>query len=215
MSLFKKIVFPLIILMVIIAACSGNKTFTVNNVENNQAVKFYLNDGSTDSGIILGKENGTLTYVSNSDHERKTINSKDIRRVEKLDIIYDYRADEISKAEIDKTKSSRNTWGYAIGGAFIGAAGGLAVGLPLWYADVDQVPPYFYAGAGAVAGSIFFAVRGQEKDRQDAIREIRIQRLMDQNLQKELDTEKQKLNEIEKERKKLQEELKKKEKDKK
>ncbi len=213
MPSLKKVVFLFSVIAMAFTACSGSKNFTVTNIKNDLAVKFYLNDGSTDSGIILQNQNNIITYVSETDHERTTVNTADIRRVEKLDIIYDYKANEISKAEIDKTKSSRNTWGYAIGGAFIGAAGGLAVGLPLWYADVDQIPPYFYAGAGAVAGSIFFAVRGQEKDRQDAIREIRIQRLTDQNLQKELDSEKQKLDEIEKEKEKLEKELKKKEKD--
>jgi hypothetical protein len=131
--------------------------------------------------------------------------------MEKLDLVLDYKANLISEAEIDKVKSDRNTWGYAIGGAIIGGAAGLAVGLPLWYANVDEVPPYFIAGATAVAGSIYFAFKGQNKDRENAIRQIRMQRLGEGNLEKQLEDEKQKLEELEKEKQKIQEQLKEKE----
>ena len=94
--------------------------------------------------------------------------------------------------------------------AVIGAAG-LAVGLPLWYADVDQVPPYFIAGATAVAGSIYFAFKGQNKDRENAIRQIRFTRLSEQELEKQVEDEKKKLDDLEKEKQKIQEQLKDKE----
>ncbi len=196
-----------LLVSILVAACGGTRNFTVLDLTEDQSVKFYFSDGTTDNGIILEKENSDIRYISASNHELVTVSENSIRRVEKTDIVYDYMAYEISKAEIDKTKSSQNTWGYAIGGAIIGGAAGLAVGLPLWYADVDQVPPYFYAGAGAVAGSIYFAFRGQEKDRQNAIRQIRLERLSDQNLQEELKDEKQRIDELEIEKQRLKEKL--------
>lgn len=192
-----------------ISACGSSRQFTVTDLKEDQSVKFYLDDGTTDSGIILEKKADGIIYVSESSHEVVNVSRNSIRRIENIDMVYDYRAYEISKAEIDKTKSSRNTWGYALGGAFIGGAAGLAVGLPLWYADLDQIPPYFYAGAGAIAGSIYFAFRGQEKDRQNAIREIRYLRLSEENLKKELKNEQEKIDQLELEKQKLLNKLKK------
>ena len=45
--------------------------------------------------------------------------------------------------------------------------------LPFWYAEVGGVPPYFVAGAGAIVGSIFYALKGQDKDKMIAVEEIR------------------------------------------
>jgi hypothetical protein len=188
--------------------CSSSRNLTFEKAKQEQAAKFFYQDGTQDKGIILKKEGNALLYVSEANHERQTVDNSTIRRMEKLDVVYDFQAYPISEAEIAKVKSNRNTWGYAIGGAVIGGAAGLAVGLPLWYADVDQVPPYFIAGATAVAGSIYFAFKGQNKDRETAIRQIRFMRLSEGELEKQVEDEKKKLDELEKEKQKIQQQLK-------
>lgn len=196
---------------IVFSQCSSSNTLTFQKAKQAQAAKIYYQDGKLDKGIILKKEGNSLLYVSETNHEQQTVDNSIIRRMEKLDVVYDYQAYPISEAEISKVKSNRNTWGYAIGGAVIGGAAGLAVGLPLWYADVDQVPPYFIAGATAVAGSIFFAFKGQNKDRENAIRQIRLSRLSEGELEKQVEDEKKKLDELEKEKQKIQDQLKDKE----
>jgi hypothetical protein len=198
---------------VLLFQCGSTSNLTFQKVKQEQSAKIYYHDGTQDSGIILKKEGDSLIYVSEKNHERQTAENSAIRRMENLDIVYDLEAFPISEAEIAKVKSNKNTWGYAIGGAVIGGAAGLAVGLPLWYAEVDQVPPYFFAGAGAVAGSIYFAFKGQNKDREHAIRQIRFTRLSEKELDKQLEDEKQKLEEIEREKQELQQQLKDKEKE--
>jgi len=177
--MLKTYIRPLLMLLgaILFSQCSSSSSLTFQKAKQEQAAKFFYQDGTQDKGIILKKEANSLLYVSEANHEHQTVDNSTIRRMEKLEVVYDYQAYPISEAEIDKVKSSRNTWGYAIGGAVIGGAAGLAVGLPLWYAEVDQVPPYFFAGAGAVAGSIYFAFKGQDKDRENAIRQIRLTRL--------------------------------------
>jgi hypothetical protein len=200
------------ILTVIIlsSACSGNKYLTMKKVKTDQAVKIIYRDGKVANGIITEKSTEKIEYISEADHQSHSALREDILRIERLDVVYDLDANPISTAEIEKYKNNKNTWGYALGGAVIGGAAGLVVGLPFWYADVGNVPPYFTAGAGAVVGSILFAIRGQDKDREEAVQKIRYVRKAEKNLEEEVEQEKQQLQKIEEEKQKLREELKKK-----
>ncbi len=201
----------IITVSIFVNSCSGGKRITLQDTKNNQAVKIVYKDGSFDEGIIkeIGKEK--IIFVSEEGHKPFEIEVNRIRRIEKLEKSYDDLAYSISGAEINKYKKNRNTWGYAIGGAVVGAAAGLVLGLPLWLADVDAIPPYFWSGAGAVAGSIFFAIRGQEKDKDIAIQRIRAIRKAERELEEEIDKEKKQLEEIEQEKQKIKEKLKKRE----
>jgi hypothetical protein len=191
-------------------ACSGNKYLTMKKVKTDQTVKIIYRDGKVANGIITEKSPEKIEYISEADHQSHTALLENVLRIERLDVVYDLDANPISSAEIEKYKNNKNTWGYALGGAVIGGAAGLVVGLPFWYADVGNVPPYFTAGAGAVVGSILFAIRGQDKDKEEAIHKIRYLRKAEKNLEDELEQEKQQLQKIEEEKQKLKEELEKK-----
>lgn len=204
--LFASINFLLLILL-LFSSCSQTG-LRVQMLNRDQSVKLVMKDGTVDNGIVVKREAENIHYVSETTHQEKIVPVVDIIRVEKLGIVYDYKAYEISEAEINKNKGSRNTWGYALGGAVIGAATGIAIGLPLWYADIDQVPPYFIAGAGAVAGSIFFAFKGQDKDKELAIKKIRYSRMTDQEIQRQLEEERKRIEELKQQKQKLQEKIK-------
>ena len=201
--------FILAIIMLFVA-CSGNKYLTMKKVKTDQTVKIIYRDGKVANGIITEKSPEKVEYISEADHQSHTALLENVLRIEQLDVVYDLDANPISSAEIEKYKNNKNTWGYALGGAVIGGAAGLVVGLPFWYADVGNVPPYFTAGAGAVVGSILFAIRGQDKDKEEAIHKIRYLRKAEKNLEDELEQEKQQLQKIEEEKQKLKEELEKK-----
>lgn len=204
--LFASINFLFLILL-LFSNCSQTG-LRVQMLNRDQSVKLVMKDGTVDNGIVVKREAENIHYVSETTHQEKIVPVVDIIRVEKLGIVYDYKAYEISEAEINKNKGSRNTWGYALGGAVIGAATGIAIGLPLWYADIDQVPPYFIAGAGAVAGSIFFAFKGQDKDKELAIKKIRYSRMTDQEIQRQLEEERKRIEELKQQKQKLQEKIK-------
>jgi len=204
--LFASINFLLLILL-LFSNCS-HTGLRVQMLSRDQSVKLVMKDGTVDNGIVVKREAENIHYVSETTHQEKIVPVVDIIRVEKLGIVYDYKAYEISEAEINKNRGSRNTWGYALGGAVIGAATGIAIGLPLWYADIDQVPPYFIAGAGAVAGSIFFAFKGQDKDKELAIKKIRYSRMTDQEIQRQLEEERKRIEELKQQKQKLQEKIK-------
>lgn len=198
------------IFVILILACSGSKNLNMDNLQKYHAVKIIFRDGHADNGIITDKNGENITYISEADHVSREVKREEILRFEKLGRTYDLLAYPISTAEVEKYKQNRNTWGYALGGAVIGGAAGLVVGLPFWYADVGGIPPYFTAGAGAVIGSIYFAFRGQDKDKQEAIRKIRYFRQHEKKLENQVEKEKQQLQKIEDEKRKLKEELKKK-----
>jgi hypothetical protein len=208
MDILSKIITLFVSFAVFLNSCGGGKQFAVEDMEKKQGVKIYYIDGNSDEGVIKEIKSEKIVFVSERDHEPQEIDPQEIRRVEKLNKTYDDLAYTISQAEINKYKNSHNTWGYAIGGVIIGAAAGLALGLPFWYAEIDALPPYFWAGAGAITGSIFFAIRGQEKDKEIAVEKIRFIRNTERELQEEIKKEKQQLEDLEKEKKRLQEKLK-------
>lgn len=195
--------------ILLFAGCGSSKYILMKNLHAEQTVKILFKDGNSVTGLVKSKKGNTVTYVSEVDHKEHAIPITDIHRIEKTDKYLDNQAYPISGAEIEKNRSSRNTWGYAIGGAVIGGAAGIVVGLPFWYADVKGIPPYFVGGAGAVAGSIYFGYLGQNKDKEAAIDKIRFIRDRDREMEKEVEKEKQEIKKLEEEKEQLKEQLKK------
>ncbi len=199
------IIFTLIIIMI---SCSSNRNLMVSDVEQDQNLKLYFQNGTNDQVYVTNIDGQQLTYVSVTDHEEHSIDFQNIRRVEKLNRYYDIKGNPISDAEIEKFKTSKNTWGYGLGGLVIGGAGGLVLGLPFWFAEIGDIPPYFTAGAGAIAGSIYFALQGQEKDKRIAIEKIRYLREREYQLQEQLAQEKNRLQQLQDTTEQLREKLK-------
>jgi len=209
MNIFRKIVVGILVFAFLGSGCSSGKSLTVPQLKEGQAVKLVFLDGRSENVFIVGRTGNEINYVSEVDHSFHSIPFKNIRRVERLNVIYDDLAYPISQAEIEKYKTNKNVWIFGIGGAVIGSAVGLAVSLPFWLKGIGDVPPYFVAGAGAVIGSVFYTFRGQEKDRELAVQKIRYIRKTDRELQRQLEEEKAKLEAIKKEKKELEQKVKK------
>ncbi len=198
----------LVVFAMVFQACAPARVLEVQEIEPSHSVKIYTMDGKVVKGVVTKRERTAIVLVSEADHQPHTIALKDIRRVERSDQIYDYDGYPISEAEIGKYKDNRNAWGYAIGGAALGGLVGLVVALPMWYADVGGVPPYFVSGIGAVAGSIFFAMKGIKKDREIAIEKIRYIRKRERELARQKEEEQKRLEQIQKEKEELLRKLK-------
>lgn len=202
--------FSALLILLLFWGCATAPIITPDTLKTNDSVRLVFKSGKNFRALILERNADKIKYVREVDHQTYTAELDTVVRVERIPVVLDYSGYPISPAEIDRTKGSRNTWGYAIGGSVIGAATGLVVALPLWYAEVDGIPPFFVSGAGAVVGSIYFAIRGQEKDKNDAITKIRLIREHERKLQKELETEKAQIQKLQQEKEKLKEEIQKK-----
>ncbi len=209
MNIFRKIVVGLLVLAFLVSGCGSGKNLVVTQLKEDQAAKLFFIDGESENVLIVGRTESEINYVSEKDHTLHSVPLKNIRRIEKLNVIYDDLAYPISQAEIGKYKTNKNAWIFGIGGAVIGGAVGLVVSFPLWLKGIGDVPPYFVACAGAVIGSVFYTFRGQEKDRELAVKKIRYVRKIERDLQRQLEEEKEKLEAIKKEKKVLEQKVKK------
>ena len=194
----------------IFISCSAPRYITLDDAEEESEVKIYKSDGKVMEGIITSTSDSGVVLISGADHESHVLSRSEIRRIEETDKNYDFQAYPISDAEIEKYKSNRHAWVYAVGGIFVGGLLGITAGLPLWYADTG-IPPYFTGGIGAVAGSIFFGIRGTKKDRQVAVETIRYLRKRERKVESEKAAEERRIEELKKEADKLREKLKQKE----
>lgn len=156
----------------ILMSCSGPRYLNTGEVRTEQSVKLYLQNGDAYEGIVVAQESSELSLLSQADKQTYTFAHRDIRRIERSRQEYDYSANPISPAEIEKYKTNRNTWVYAAGGAAIGGLAGLVVGYPIWVAN-DNPPPLFIGGLGAVVGSIYFGARGTRRDKEVALAKVR------------------------------------------
>ena len=205
----KYVFFAYLLIIATLFSCSAPRYLEINDIKSETSVKIYTSGGNVIEGLITGRSETEVTFVNQADHQAQTFPIDDIRRIEKSDKNFDFQGNLISDAEIGQHKSSRNGWGYAIGGATLGGLFGILVGLPFWYAE-SGIPPYFTGGIGATAGSILFGLRGIQKDRENAIETVRYLREREMDLQKEKDEEERRLEEVRKQKEELEKKISKK-----
>jgi|GEM_PF-2784569 len=194
------------LLFLLLSNCSTSKIVTHNQVETYQSIRVFLKSGDTMEGLVTSSEAGTLTMVSSRDHLEHKLLHSDISRIERSDKHFDMQANVISDAEIQKYRSNRNSWVYALGGAAISGLAGIAVGLPVWYA-VDNPPPFFVGGLGAVVGSIYFANRGMKRDDKEALAKVRFLREHEDGLEAARVEEQARLKALQQEKENLMKKL--------
>jgi hypothetical protein len=195
-----------LVLVLLLTSCAGSKFIKVEDVEAQQDVKLFLSDGKVHEGLVLERRVDKILFVDAADQSVKEISISDVRRIEKSTNYYDYNGYPISEAEIKKYRKNKNTWGYAIGGGFIGGAVGLAVGLPIWLAN-DNPPPLFATGLGFVAGSILYASKGVNKDRRIAVIQVREFRKTERELEAQRKIEEERLKQLKAEKERLKKQL--------
>ena len=178
----KRILF--FVMALLLAGCAGSRFVKVEDVKAQQDVKLYLSNGKIHEGLVLERRVNDILFVDAADKSVKEISLNDVRRIEK----------------------NKNTWGYAIGGGFIGGAAGLAVGLPIWLAN-DNPPPLFATGLGFVAGSILYASKGVNKDKQIAVVQVREFRKTERELEAQRKIEEERLKQLQAEKERLQKQL--------
>ncbi|MEL6821739.1 MAG: hypothetical protein AAFP70_08265 [Calditrichota bacterium] len=195
------------LLFLLLSNCSTSKVITNNQVDTYQSIRVFLTNGDTMEGLVTSRDAETITLVSSSDDLEHKLLYSDISRLERSDKHFDMQANVISDAEIKKYRNNRNSWVYALGGAAISGLAGIAVGLPVWYA-VDNPPPFFTGGLGAVFGSIYFANRGMKRDDKEALAKVRFLREHEDGLEAARVEEQTRLKALQQEKENLMKKLK-------
>jgi hypothetical protein len=198
--------FVYLLITALLLGCSAPRYLELGDIKKETSAKIYVSGGAVFEGLITARSDSDIVFINEKDHQAQTFQISGIRRIEKSTKNFDFQGNLISDAEIGQYKSSRNAWGYALGGAALGGLFGILVGLPFWYADAG-IPPSFTGGISAIAGSIFFGIRGTQKDREIAIRTVRYLREREKDLQKEKDEEERKLEELRKQKEELQKKI--------
>ncbi|HQU71200.1 MAG TPA: hypothetical protein PKV71_02515 [Calditrichia bacterium] len=201
----------MVLLALLLNGCAGTPVIRTDAIEKNQSVKIYTTENRVLEGLITEKTVEGLTIVNAGDHQSYQVALDNIRRIEKSRTLYDYTANPVSPAEVEKYKGNKNTLGYATGGAIFGGLAGILVGLPIWLA-ADNPPPLFVGGATAVVGSIYMARKGIQRDREVALDRVRYIRLQ-QTLEREKNAENQRLEELKRQKEELESRLKQKKKE--
>jgi hypothetical protein len=200
-------IIALLLIATILSACSSSRYIKPMNLKENESVRLSTRENKIYEGLITQNSGNEIIIVSDSDHKPHILKLTEIRRVEYSQNNYDFLGYPISAAEIEQYKKNKNAWGYAVGGAAIGGLLGLLVALPFWASDAGGVPPYFTAGIGAIAGSIYFATKGIKKDKEISIETVRHFRERERQLEREKLEEEKKIEAIQKESEELKQKL--------
>lgn len=205
--------FLIILMGLFLMQCSSGTLLSRSKVHPDASVKAFMYDGKVYEGLVLDKTKDGIVLITEENHQRFELKFKDIRRLERSPKYYDRYGYRISRAEIQKFRTNQNATGFAVGGAVLGGAAGLAIGYPFWVAEIGNVPPYFTAGIGAVIGSILYGIKGNHKDQEIALRKAQRSRTREAELERQKAIEEKRLKEIEKEKKALLKKLQAKKKD--
>ncbi len=200
-----------LLIVALLSSCGSSPSLMTSELEAEQSVKLYLNDGTSLEGLVIEQKGSELTLVDQGDHKEHVVQLVEIRRAERSKQAFDFQANPISDAEISRNKTNRNAWGSAVGGAALGMLSGLVVGVPIWLA-AETPPPLFIGGLGAVGGTIFFGMKGIRKDRENAVTKVRYTRKYAIELEQEKQKQREKLRELEEQKAKLKKQLKEKDK---
>jgi len=192
--------------------CSSSRSMSLEDPEIGQSVKIMLVGGIIKEGVLLKKEGSTLTYIDTESNKPEEIDINKVLTMELAAKVYDLEGQEITEKEISSNKGITKTLGYGVGGLVLGAAVGFGVGVLI--ASTESVPLIYPMSALGLVGGIYFGMRGNKQDREDAIDEVRRERykVTQVKLRKQLEEEKKKLEEQQAEKEKMLEELKKKKK---
>jgi hypothetical protein len=201
----KKIV-SLIVLSSFLAqlfSCSGSRTLSLEDPPIGESVKINLITGEKLTGVLLKKEGNLITYIDSASNKPETIEVKKIRTIEHSDTVYDLEGKIITESDISKEKGVTKTLGYGLGGFVLGAAVGFGVGVII--SSAEEIPLIYPMGILGLTGGIYFGLKGNKSDSEDAVDSIRRTRYLktQAELKRQLEEEQKKLEEQEAERNKI------------
>ncbi len=193
-------------------ACSGSRYLRFEQVEPEHSIRLFTYKGQLYEGLVMERTDHSLTLLNESDGQKYTFSAKEIRQIQPSRKEHDFDGKPITKAELERYRTTRNTLGYAIGGMIIGGFSGLVIGYPLWATETVNIPPFFTGGVAAIISSLYFGNKGMKKDEWEAVQKVRYIRLENKRLKQQLQAEAERLQKLQQEKQHLLNQLKQKKK---
>lgn len=181
--------------------CGSSRFIAPNKVPAQSSVAMTLKDGTVKKGIIFKEFDKQLLFVNAKTHKTDTVAIADIKQVERLNVYYDFNAEEMSAAEIRSNKSYKKTLLYAGGGMILGAAAGTGVAIALFRPKEEGDSGNSGAAIGTIAGMSalgagVFGWMGAKSDYEDAA--FKTRKLHYQKEKEEMDRKKAELEQLKK-----------------
>ncbi len=161
--------------ILVLSSCVGKRELIADNPYSQASVVIHLKDGSQKQGIVLKKKDEKLIYVDASSHNKEMIPFSEIKTLTEAPEIYDFEGYPIPSGEIAAQKGMNNTLLYGGAGFVLGAAAGAGVGVGLVASDVE-LNPLISIGVFGLGSAIYFGMKGNEVDYEDASFDVRKKR---------------------------------------
>ena len=164
-----KIVGMSICMVIVLCGCANYTMTSYERVEATNYLVLTLFSGEQITGTVIEVKPYQIILLEENETKRAVTRSS-IRSIRLKQPVYDEFEKGISEPEITSVQTSKNTMIYGIGG------GVLSFGVSFFMGSLLGESGNVVAlttGVGGVLGTSLFIMAGKNKDRQDAITEIR------------------------------------------
>jgi len=152
-----------------------------------ESVVINLKDGITVKGVLINREGNKINYIDADTHKSESVDIKNIKGIKASDKVYDYEGYVITTDQIRDAKGSSKKIIYSMGGLLLGTLLLWAVVAIPYELSVEESEQKNLLGLivlfGGIPGAILGGIKGNAKDKKNAINSIRKDRI--KNKQKE------------------------------
>ena len=198
----KKLNLAVLLLMVVyLPFCAGRTVLSKDNPVEGTSAKIYTSEGRIYEGLLLRVDDKSISLIDSETNKIRKVDRRKISRLMESEKEFDFEGKVIAEEQVSGARGYSRTLGYGFGGAALGGLTGFGLGILL--AAGASVPFFYPMTACVFGGAYYFGDKGNQRDREAAVDEIRSQRLQlqKQKLQKQVKEAQQRL---EMEKKKIQ-----------
>jgi hypothetical protein len=205
------LIFSLLFSMI---ACSGQGKLIKGTPEQGQSLIIHTKNGRIYEGLFIKKDNEKFIYIDKETHKAETLDNVSITKIKISNKYYDFEGNEITESNIGEERGYSRTLGYGVGGFTLGTVIGFGIGIILQ--STNSIRPIIPMIVMALGGTYYFADKGNDSDREVAIKNVRDKRFAKSKdkFDKELEETKKLIESKKKEKERIQQEIEKKKKEK-
>ncbi len=176
----------LLLMVAYLTSCAGRTVLSKDNPVEGASAKIYTSEGRIYEGLLLQVDDKSISLIDSETNKIRKVDRRKISRLMKSEKEYDFEGKVIAEDQVSGTRGYSRTLGYGFGGAALGGLTGFGLGILL--AAGASVPFFYPMTACVFGGAYYFGEKGNQRDREAAVDEIRSQRLrmQKQKLQKQV-----------------------------